>query len=557
MIAVRVVLLVMAAVVHGQVVLPLQEREKPVEEQRQLLSLLELSEGAHDARPPSSLLDSNFFGTIQIGENKQNFKVVFDTGSSVLWVYSDKCESCKQTHKHMFSPVKSHSFHKRTIPFDIRYGTGEYHGTTGTDEIFIADLAVRDQAFGQCEEPDNVMRSFPFDGIVGLSRALMSDKNKMPTIINTIKEEKLLAKKDLANSFSFYIGREEGDPTYLIFGGSHDLVEKDKTMHWTSTLNKNIYWEIPLDDVFIHDKHGKIHRATQSLEERPILSMENDKYATIDLDPEMALLELESEIGDMEQLVRAKGYQPVKAARHHIPDARGLEAEELLSQMDSEQQAAPAHHKHHVPAASGLEAEELREREAAARQLEDHVKVHSISHGKKKSVRTTEPDGDAERGEGQLLSQLRGSPGRSMKPCQQDEEHMCLISVDSGHSLMSGPPDIIRPIKQALSAPAGKDACSDEVMETMPHISFAIGGKLFTMTPEDYLIKLEGRCVPAFSERQTRNGHDWVLGEHFMRTFYTVFDHDNMRVGLAHLDHIKPHLNTIMKSGSLRESRKQ
>jgi len=302
-----------------------------------------------------------------------------------------------------------------------------------------------------------------------------------------------------------------------MFGATHEMLEDDSRIHWTSTLNKNIYWEIPLDDIFVHDKKPSQHKAGHSLEERPILSVENDAFARMGADPEIALLELRSELNAMEQRM------------HHHKAARVNKV---------------SHHR--IPLATAVEAEELREDEA--RELEDRVHVRNMDH----KAKNTATD-DAERGSGQLLSQLRGSPGRSMNPCTQDDLHMCLVSVDSGHSLMSGPPDIIRPIKAALVPPNGGDMCSDEVMATMPDISFAIGGKLFTLTPEDYLIKLEGKCVPAFSERNTRNGHDWVLGEHFMRTFYTVFDHDNQRVGLSHLDEVKPHLATIMKSGSMRE----
>ena len=113
---------------------------------------------------------------------------------------------------------------------------------------------------------------------------------------------------------------------------------------------------------------------------------------------------------------------------------------------------------------------------------------------------------------GELLSEFHGHKGASVTPCLQDAEHMCIISVDSGHSLMSGPPDVIQKIKAQL-VPADAShvgSCDPAVFETMPDVSFAIGGKLFTMTPEDYLVDLGGNCVPAFSERPTRNGHDWV-----------------------------------------------
>lgn len=491
-----VLLAVLMVLSEAQVVIPLHKRELDTSEEHQLLQLLQLGEEEDGTSIPNIQLDSMFFGEIKIGDTKQDFRVVFDTGSSVLWVYSEKCDSCEgsEVKKHTFSAKRSHTFHKRDIPFSIRYGTGESHGTTGVDEIFLADLEVRDQAFGQCEHPDEVMRSFPFDGIVGLSRALVSDPNAMPTIVKTIKEERLLEDKNLANTFSFYIGREEGDNTYMILGGEHDQLEDDSSIHWTSTLNKNIYWEVPLDDVFIHhkSKETKVHPKHRYLEEHPHMTMHSDHFASMMADPEVALMELESHL---EKASKTKKLHQV--------------LEDKLTTHTHSSTHKKKSHKHH----------------------------HSMS---------PESEGDDDDvGSGQLLSHFHRK-GESMNPCQQDDEHMCIISVDSGHSLMSGPPDIIRPIKQKLMPKNTDGGCTDSVMSGLPDLSFGIGGKLFTMTPSDYLVELDGQCVPALSERTVRNGHDWVLGEHFMRTFYTVFDYDNMRVGFSHLDDIKPHLKKIM-----------
>ena len=53
------------------------------------------------------------------------------------------------------------------------------------------------------------------------------------------------------------------------------------------------------------------------------------------------------------------------------------------------------------------------------------------------------------------------------------------------------------------------------------------------MKPGDYLVKMAGKCVPGIRERPPRNGHDYVFGEHFLRSFYTIFDREKDRVGFS------------------------
>jgi len=76
--------------------------------------------------------------------------------------------------------------------------------------------------------------------------------------------------------------------------------------------------------------------------------------------------------------------------------------------------------------------------------------VESVKENHQKhSDSSDSSDSSNDIGFGQLRSEVK-HVGDSISPCTQDSEHSCIISVDSGHSLMSGPPDVIKKIKCSI-----------------------------------------------------------------------------------------------------------
>lgn len=111
--------------------------------------------------PLLNSLDTSYYGTIGIGTPPQNFTVVFDTGSSNLWVPSKDCRApACQVHKR-FDSERSKTFERRGAEYDIKYGTGHVRGHMQRDTLYFAGLVVQRQDFGETlDTPGSVPQSY-------------------------------------------------------------------------------------------------------------------------------------------------------------------------------------------------------------------------------------------------------------------------------------------------------------------------------------------------------------------------------------------------------------
>lgn len=114
----------------------------------------------------------------------------------------------------------------------------------------------------------------------------------------------------------------------------------------------------------------------------------------------------------------------------------------------------------------------------------------------------------------------------------------CQVIVDTGTSLLAGPPAIVNDLIDRLNV---ESDCSN--YKNLPNLGFAIGGHILNLEPEDYVDRNGKDCSVSIMTQDSPDVPLFIFGDPFLRKFYTVFDSGNSRVGFA----VARHKNTDKK----------
>ncbi|XP_070797206.1 cathepsin E [Pituophis catenifer annectens] len=195
--------------------------------------------------PLLNYFDVEYFGQISIGNPPQNFTILFDTGSSNLWVPSIYCVSKACVEHSRFHPSQSSTYTEVGTSFSIHYGTGSLTGIIGMDQVTVEGLTIVNQQFAESvSEPGNTFLDSVFDGILGLAYPSLAVDGVTPVFDNMMAQNLV----DLP-IFSVYMNRNPSSSVggELIFGG-YDEAYFSGNLNWIP-VTKQGYWQIQLDNI--------------------------------------------------------------------------------------------------------------------------------------------------------------------------------------------------------------------------------------------------------------------------------------------------------------------
>ncbi|OLL23005.1 Vacuolar protease A [Neolecta irregularis DAH-3] len=106
-------------------------------------------------------------------------------------------------------------------------------------------------------------------------------------------------------------------------------------------------------------------------------------------------------------------------------------------------------------------------------------------------------------------------------------------AIDTGTSLIGLPTDIAQ--IGAKKSWNGQYTVDCSVIPDLRNISFTFSGHKFDLPASDYIMQVQGTCISAFQgiDIPPPLGPIWIIGDAFLRKYYSVYDFGQDAVGLA------------------------
>ncbi|KAI5330862.1 PREDICTED: aspartic [Prunus dulcis] len=437
--------------------------------------------GDIDIVPLKNYLDAQYYGEIAIGTPPQTFTVIFDTGSANLWVPSSKCHFSVACYFHAnYKSGKSSTYKKNGTSASIQYGTGAISGFYSNDNVQVGDIVVENQDFIEAtSEPGLTFLAAKFDGLLGLGFQEISVGNAVPVWYNMIEQG--LIKEPL---FSFWLNRnaQEEEGGEIVFGGVDPNHFKGK--HTYVPVTKKGYWQFDMGDVLIGGK--------------PTGYCSGGCFAVADSGTSL-LAGPTTVITMINQAIGAEGVvsQECKA----VAQQYGQTIMNLLL------------------------AEARPDKVCSQIGLCTFDGTRSVSMG--------------------IESVVAKSNGKSSgilhdASCSACEMAVVWMKNQLGQNQTQDRIlNYVNELCERMPSPMGQSAVDCGRLSSMPSVSFTIGGKVFKLTPNEYILKVgegpQAQCISGFTniDIPPPRGPLWILGDIFMGRYHTVFDSGNMRVGFA------------------------
>lgn len=112
------------------------------------------------------------------------------------------------------------------------------------------------------------------------------------------------------------------------------------------------------------------------------------------------------------------------------------------------------------------------------------------------------------------------------------------VILDTGTSLIALPSTMAELLNKEIGAKkgfSGQYTVECDKRDSLPDLTFTLAGHNFTIGPYDYILEVQGSCISSFMGMDFPEpvGPLAILGDAFLRRWYSVYDQGKGAVGLA------------------------
>eukprot|EP00128_Syssomonas_multiformis_P007148 Colp12_sorted_trinity150504_noHs@25089 len=175
---------------------------------------------------------SMYFGEVTFGEPGQTFNILFDTGSSNLWVTSSKCKGEVCSYHHLYNGTSSNAYKVNNQSLSLKYGTGYMEGVLANDTVKVGGLVVKDVMFAEATALDDFFKQSAWDGICGMAFDKLS-RLGVPPLFYYMVEQNLVE----SPMYGFYMSDNPLNHTSVLTFGGVDETKFTEPLYWMNVTN--------------------------------------------------------------------------------------------------------------------------------------------------------------------------------------------------------------------------------------------------------------------------------------------------------------------------------
>ncbi|CAJ0588948.1 unnamed protein product [Cylicocyclus nassatus] len=194
--------------------------------------------------------DEFYLGTVTFGNPGQELWLAMDTGSSIIWVIDDACNTAECNgypksglNKRKFRKDLSRTFASMNRSFIIHYHTGWTSGIAAQDTVRFGGYALLSQPFGVANKLAPFLARIPIEGVFGLGLPSKTASGNLRSPMEALVPYLTLKLITVWMNRKIEISKG-GDGGYITYGKIDD-VNCQQTWNYVP-LSSQTHWKVPM-----------------------------------------------------------------------------------------------------------------------------------------------------------------------------------------------------------------------------------------------------------------------------------------------------------------------